>query len=240
MEPILIPAGNASEWTGPTGNNTWLLRGREPTLVDAGVGAQVHLDAIAQALDGALLARVLVTHNHPDHVGGIPALTARWPSLEIYRGPVRDADTPARVRAGDDQVTVIPTPGHAPDHLCFLHEPSGDLYCGDMARRGGTIVIPAAQGGNLREYLASLERIRALRPVRLLPGHGPVIADPGALIDEYIAHRRMRDAQIASAIAAGASTIEEIVRVVYPQLSARLREAAEETVRAHLAAGGSW
>jgi glyoxylase-like metal-dependent hydrolase (beta-lactamase superfamily II) len=109
-----------------------------------------------------------------------------------------------------------------------------------MARRGGTIVIPAAQGGNLREYLASLERIRALRPVRLLPGHGPVIADPGTLIDEYIAHRRVRDAQIASAIAAGASTIEEIVRVVYPQISARLREAAAETVRAHLAAGGSW
>jgi glyoxylase-like metal-dependent hydrolase (beta-lactamase superfamily II) len=62
MTPVLIPAGNASEWTGPTGNNTWLLTGREPALVDAGTGLPEHLDALARALDGAPLARVFITH----------------------------------------------------------------------------------------------------------------------------------------------------------------------------------
>jgi glyoxylase-like metal-dependent hydrolase (beta-lactamase superfamily II) len=236
MPPILIPAGNASEWTGPTGNNTWLLPGRQPTLVDAGVGSPAHVDEVARALEGVPLAQVVITHSHPDHVGGLPALKARWPSLAVVQGPVPDTEESIRVRAGNDELIVIPTPGHAPDHICFFDKRSGDLFCGDMARLGGTVVIPAGQGGSLREYLASLERIRALRPGRLLPGHGPIIENPETLIDEYIAHRRLRDEQIAAAVASGAKTVKEIVERVYPGISHALRKAAEETVRAHLEA----
>src|SRR5438045_3389840 len=83
LPPLLIPAGNPSEWTGPTGNNTWLIRGREPALVDAGTGLAEHVDAVAQALDGAALARVLITHWHPDHVSGLPALKKRWKQLVV-------------------------------------------------------------------------------------------------------------------------------------------------------------
>jgi len=234
MRSLLIAARNASEWTGPTGNNTWLIPGREPALVDAGVGDPGHIDEVACALEGAPLARLLITHGHSDHVHGIPALRARWPSLVVFQGPIDAAD--ALVSAGDGALTVVATPGHAPDHLCFFDPDSGDLFCGDMARLGGTIVIPAAQGGNLREYIASLERIRALRPRRLLPGHGPIIDEPDALIGEYIAHRRMRSAQIADALKAGARTVDEIVEKVYPGISEGLRRAAEETVRAHLEA----
>ena len=238
--PILVPARNASEWTGPTGNNTWLLSGREPALVDAGVGDPAHVDEVARALGGKPLMRVFVTHSHPDHVAGLPALQARWPSLAIIQGPVQSANADRLVPAGDGQLAIIPTPGHAPDHVCFFDEQSGDLYCGDMARMGGTVVIPAGHGGSLREYLASLEAIRALQPRRLLPGHGPIVDDPAALIDEYIAHRRMRDEQIAAAIAGGATTIDEIVERVYPGISARLRAAAAETVGAHMADRGNW
>jgi glyoxylase-like metal-dependent hydrolase (beta-lactamase superfamily II) len=247
--PLLIHARNASEWTGPTGNNTWLLTGREPALVDAGVGHPEHLADIERALDGATLARVFITHGHPDHVGGLPALHARWPELEVIRFRPPDRLRPdsaesaealraiaagERFAAGDTTLLVIPTPGHAPDHLCFFDEASGDFYCGDLARLGGTVVIPAAKGGNLREYLASLERVRALQPRRLLPGHGPIVDDPIALIDEYIAHREFRDRQILGAIAAGARTADEIVERVYAGLSPALKRAAADTVEAHL------
>jgi endoribonuclease LACTB2 len=228
MNTVLMPAGNPSEWTGPTGNNTWLIVGREPALVDAGVGLPEHVDAVARALDGAALARVFVTHWHPDHVKGLPALKDRWPRLAVVES------AGASVPAGDGALEIIPTPGHSPDHLCFYDRESGDLYCGDLARRGGTIVIPASKGGDLRAYLASLRRVRDLNPRRLLPGHGPIIEDPASLIDEYITHREQREQQILKAILDGARTVPEIVRRVYPALPASLSDAAAESVRAHL------
>ena len=229
MTPILIPAGNPSEWTGPTGNNTWLLPGREPALVDAGVGNPEHVEAVSSALNGAPLARVLITHWHPDHVKGLPALRDRWSGLVV----VDAAGGP--VPAGDGQLEILPTPGHSPDHLCFFDRDAGDLYCGDLARQGGTIVIPARKGGDLRAYLASLQLVRDLAPRRLLPGHGPIVDDPAALIDEYIAHRQKREQQILQAILGGARTVDEIVRQVYPALPASLSDAAADSVRAHLA-----
>lgn len=227
--PIQILAGNASEWTGPTGNNTWLIPGREPALVDAGTGQQAHVDAVAAALDGAPLARVLITHWHPDHVSGLPALRQRWKKLVVV-----DAAGPP-VPAGDGVLEIVPTPGHSPDHLCFFDRAAGDVYCGDMARLGGSIVIPARKGGDLRAYLASLQRIRDLAPRRLLPGHGPVVEDPIALIDEYVAHRLEREQQILQAMLEGARTVKEIVRRVYPALPESLSDAAADSVRAHLA-----
>jgi glyoxylase-like metal-dependent hydrolase (beta-lactamase superfamily II) len=229
MPPILIPAGNPSEWTGPSGNNTWLLTGREAALVDAGVGHAEHLAALTAALNGAPLARVLITHWHPDHVKGLPALRDRWPRLVV----VDAAGDP--VPAGDGQLEIVPTPGHSPDHLGFFDREAGDLYCGDLARQGGTIVIPARKGGDLRAYLASLTLVRELGPRRLLPGHGPIVDDPTALIDEYIAHRQKREQQILQAILEGARTVEEIVRRVYPALPASLSDGAADSVRAHLA-----
>jgi glyoxylase-like metal-dependent hydrolase (beta-lactamase superfamily II) len=228
MQALLIPAGNPSEWTGPTGNNTWLLLGTEPALVDAGTGLAEHVDAVARALDGAALKRVLITHWHPDHVSGLPALKERWKRLVVVesgKGPVP---------AGDGELEIVSTPGHSPDHLCFFDRESRDLYCGDLARRGGTILIPARKGGDLREYLASLRRVRDLNPRRLLPGHGPIVEDPLELIDEYIAHRAQREQEILKAILDGARTVPAIVARVYPALPASLSDAAAETVRAHL------
>ena len=231
---LLVPAGNASQWTGPTGNNTYVLRGRTPALIDAGVGSPAHVSAVGAALAGADLAVVLITHGHPDHMKGIPALIARWPRADVRQFSADGREDGQTIAAGDTALVALHTPGHAPDHFCFLDRDSHDLYCGDLARRGGTIVIPASAGGSLKAYLASLQRIRALKPRRLLPGHGPIVDDPTSLIDEYLAHRESRERQIVEALADGPSTPEDLVRRVYRALPDGLARAAADSVRAHL------
>jgi glyoxylase-like metal-dependent hydrolase (beta-lactamase superfamily II) len=231
---ILLPAGNPSAWTGPTGNNTFLVPGAVPTLVDAGVGHPDHLDAVARALNGARLALLLITHGHADHVQGVPAIVRRWPDVRVRQfgsGPQPLADN-ERVDAGDSALTVLHTPGHAPDHCCFAA--GRDVLCGDLVRMGGTVMIPATRGGNLREYLASLGRVHALDPERLLPAHGPIIERPRALIDEYVRHRAGRERQILDVLSAGPASTAAIVSRVYAGLSPALVPAATESTLAHL------
>ena len=226
---FLLHANNASAWTGPTGNNTYLLPGRVPALVDAGVGDTAHLDAVASALAGQSLARVLVTHGHPDHVGGLSAIAARWPSARA----IRFADGADLVEAGDTSLRVVHTPGHAPDHLCFFDEDSGDLYCGDLIRAGGSIVIPASKG-QPATVPESLVVARELSPRRLLPGHGPVIDDPFPVIDEYLRHRARREEEVVAGLRAGLMTPEQIATQVYGALPSPLAAAAADSVLAHL------
>ena len=101
-----------------------------------------------------------------------PERDSRWP---VRWEPLGDDQL---VEAGDDWLRTVHTPGHAPDHLCFWHEESRMLFSGDLAVKGTTVYIPPNLKGDLADYLASLERVRALQPVRLLPAHGPVIDDP--------------------------------------------------------------
>jgi len=234
MPHILLPAHNASTWTGPTGNNTYLLPGRIPTLVDAGVGNAEHIETLARELGERRLALVLITHGHSDHVNGVPAIVARWPGVRIRQfgsgeRPIHDDEV---IEAGDRVVKAIHTPGHSPDHCCFAY--GAEVFCGDLVRSGGTIVIPASRGGDLSQYLASLHRVRNLRPLRLLPGHGPIIDDPATAIDGYLRHRAEREAQIVRALAAGRDTPPRIVSLLYDGLPPALQPAALESVLAHL------
>jgi hydroxyacylglutathione hydrolase len=237
--PLLLPAGNPGPLTG-LGNNTWLIDGAQPALVDAGVGIASHLDALARELDGRSLARVLVTHGHSDHASGMPALHARWPSAEAWKWPAegesgwRALADGQRLAAGDAELVVVHTPGHARDHVCFWHEAAGDLYAGDMVVKGTTVMIPAGRGGNLGDYLRSLDRMAALRPARLFPGHGPIVERPLDLIAAYIKHRREREAQVLECLADGLTEVGAIVARIYPEIHPALRPAARLTVEAHL------
>lgn len=227
------------------GNWTWFVPGRIPTLIDAGVGQPGHLDSLLAALGGATTLQVLVTHGHSDHASGAPAIAARvpgarflkmpWPARDgrwaVPWAPLADGDP---VDVGDERLTVVHTPGHAPDHLCFWHASSRTLFGGDLAIDGTTVWIPSTDDGDLHAYMASLDRILALDPLRIYPAHGPVIADPARLLRQYIAHRARREAQILEAIGAGDERPEAIVARVYAALDGELRTRARETVIAHL------
>jgi len=241
---VPVHAHNPGPMTGD-GNWTWLLRGRVPTLVDAGTGEAAHLDAVQQALEGAALVQVLVTHAHGDHASGAPALAARFPEVRFLKMPwsERDSKWPVaweainggdHIPAGDETLVAVHTPGHAPDHLSFWHEPTRTLFSGDLAVKGTTIYIPSNHRGDLSEYLASLDRVLALRPARLLPAHGPVIEDPDALLRGYIDHRREREQQILDALRTGDKTPDELVALIYRGLRHAVVPFAREGVVAHL------
>ena len=230
---MLIPAGNPSLWTGPTGTNTYLLTGRVPAIIDAGVGHDRHLTAVETALEGRQLELVLLTHAHVDHASGVPALIARWPAVVVRPSsiPLMDGES---IAAGDGSLIALFTPGHSPDHFCFVDEGRRDVYCGDLLRAGGTVVIPASRGGDLGAYLDSLERLRDLRPRRLLPGHGPIIEDPESLITEYLTHRAQREVQVREALRRGRRTPADMVPDVYGRLPEALVAAAADSILAHL------
>ena len=244
MNPVPLHARNPGPMTG-AGNWTWLIRGRVPTLIDAGVGDPQHLDELEQALDGAALAQVLVTHAHSDHAGGVTAIAARLPSARFLKWPCPDRDSQWPVRwapvadgdalaIGDTSATILHTPGHAPDHVCLWHATTRSLFGGDLATDGTTVWIPSSPGGERAAYLASLERVVALDPARIFPGHGSVITEPGPLLRGYVAHRRERELQVLDALRRGDTSPSAMVARIYPELNRALVRRAEATVIAHL------
>ena len=241
MTPQFLHAANPGPMTGD-GNWTYLIGHEHPLLIDAGVGEERHLDAIAAAAPNGL-DRLLVTHAHSDHISGAAAIAARWPGARLTKHPwpIRDRElawTPLNdgdvVATDEGDLLVMLTPGHAPDHVTLWHAESRTLFVGDMMQLGNTVVIPASHGGNLADYLRSLERIRLLDPLRALPAHGPVIEDPLALIQRYVEHRRQREAQVLDALAADRHTVDAIAAAIYPSLQEALVPMARESVLAHL------
>jgi glyoxylase-like metal-dependent hydrolase (beta-lactamase superfamily II) len=244
MNPIPIHAFNPGPMTG-SGNTTWLIPGRVPTLIDAGTGEPQHLDALEAALAGSRLAQVLVTHSHVDHASGAAAILQRMPHIRFLKMPWALPDAQWRVRweamedgdvvpAGDGVLSAVSTPGHSPDHLCFWSRESRLLFSGDLAWKGSTVVIPPSHGGDMSTYLASMERVLALAPAKMLPAHGPIIEDPAELLREYIEHRRVREQQVLAAIRAGCIDIDDLVPRIYPTLAAPLVPMARESILAHL------
>jgi glyoxylase-like metal-dependent hydrolase (beta-lactamase superfamily II) len=250
--PITLDAHNPSPMTG-AGNHTYLIVGADgsATLVDAGVGDPRHLDSIARELApaGARLDFVAVTHGHADHAGGAPALAAAhpgaqfakkpWPAEDAKYGvpwkPIGEGD---RVPAGPGETClVLETPGHSPDHVAFWHEASRTIFTGDLVVAGSSVMIHASRGGNLADYLRSLDRVLSLEARSLLPAHGPAVMDSkavAALIRGYIDHRLLRERQVIDALARGDDSVQTIAESIYHGLAPALLPAARENVQAHL------
>jgi len=196
-------------------------QGRRHNSIDAIRAAQPHLRTI------------FITHRHGDHApAAVPLQRTTGARIVAPAGVLEQTDVVVSAGATIDGLTVIATPGHTSEHVCYLTA-ERDLFTGDTVLGFGTTAI-FPPDGNMAEYMRTLHKLRALEPRRIYPAHGPTRDDAIALLDEYIAHRLQREQQIADAVASGAKTVSDIRTRIYPDLDPRLHGAAEVQIEAHL------
>ena len=221
------------------GTNTWVLRApgsAEVVVVDPGPDDDEHISRLA---DLGRIAVVLISHRHSDHTDGIDKLvdatgaTVRAVGSGFLRGLggyLRDGDV---IDAAGLRIAVLATPGHTADSVSFVLDDA--VLTGDTVLGRGTTVIDA-EDGSLADYLDSLRRLRALGRRRVLPGHGPDLADLRAVTEMYLAHREERLDQIRKALRTLGedATSRQVVEHVYADVDQTLWDAAESSVRAQL------
>jgi glyoxylase-like metal-dependent hydrolase (beta-lactamase superfamily II) len=247
LSPLVrrIVAPNPGPFTG-AGTNTYLVGIDEVAVIDPGPDVAAHIDAIVGASMKERVRWVVLTHTHPDHFPGAKRLVKATGAEVLAYGRKLDKDFDLRIdRTLDDGDTiegtefgldVLHTPGHAPNHLCFRLEEERVLFTGDTVLGGTWSVVNPQRGGDMTAYLASLARIEKLRLARIAPGHGDVIDQPRARVQEYITHRNDREKQVLALLKRGPARIGELVDAIYgdAELPAPLVEAAGWQVHAHL------
>ncbi len=239
-----------------THTNCYIVGAREVVIIDPASPYEEEQAALAACVDelraeGRSVREIILTHLHPDHIGGVNALVehlggstpvaAHRLTAEALAGVIRvdrfiedgdlieHGDGPSRLA-----LRALHTPGHARGHLCFYEERVGALITGDNIVGLGSVLIDPPEG-NMRDYLQSLERLRALPNLKVLFGaHGPAVGSPRAKIDEYITHRREREENILTAVREGAGVPAEIVARVYTDVHPKAYAMAERAVLAHL------
>jgi glyoxylase-like metal-dependent hydrolase (beta-lactamase superfamily II) len=248
-ERVVVARGrNPGPFTGP-GTNTCLLgTGARRILLDTGSGRPEYIPILKDALAGAAGAReigeVVLTHVHPDHIGGAADVLRHFGAMPVRKLPWPGRDEPFGlaleplahddvIRADGATLRAIHTPGHAQDHLCFYLEEEQALFTGDLILGAGTTVIPT-DGGDMALYLDSLERLLQLPIACIYPAHGPKIERAHDKIREYLAHRRERERQILLALRDGVGAISAIVERIYVGTPPALFPAAGQSVLSHL------
>lgn len=227
----LVRAENPGPFT-LEGTNTWVV-GRDPAwVVDPGPDLPAHANAVAaEVRTRGGLGGIALTHGHGDHSGGLAGLLAAAGPAPV--GAMAPGEGQVRLVDGDrfGPLLAVATPGHAPDHLAFVS--GGAAFTGDaVLGRGSVFVNP--DPGALAGYLDGLRRLRAMSLEVLFPGHGPVVADPAAKLDAYLAHRLDRERRLLLALTRGLRTTDELLDEAWADAPATLRAAAAVTLRAHL------
>lgn len=241
LTPTLPPA---------THTNCWILGDEELLVVDPGSPYEEEQALLAAMLDslvreGRTVRAIVLTHEHPDHVGGVtalrkhlnvPVLAHRLTADRVdfpIDGFIDDGDVFALAGSLGMRWQAVHTPGHAQGHLCLFEERTGALVTGDMVAGVGTIVVNPPEG-DMADYVASLRRLRALQVRAIYPAHGPTIPDGAAKLDEYLAHRAEREALVVQALAQGDATTHELVPRVYADVAEHVYPLAERSLVAIL------
>jgi glyoxylase-like metal-dependent hydrolase (beta-lactamase superfamily II)/8-oxo-dGTP pyrophosphatase MutT (NUDIX family) len=217
------------------GTNTWIV-GRNPSVViDPGPDDPRHIEGVLA--DASPIGAILLTHHHPDHAPGAGRLlTASGAPVFAYHPSVRQRPLAhgQLIEVGAIRMVTAHTPGHTPDHVAFFIPGEGALFTGDVVLGRGTSVIDPPEG-DMTAYLRSLRELRELAPRRIYPGHGPVVFDAMAKLDEYLSHRAHRGEQILAALADGKRTPAEMVPGIYGnEVPESMFSVAARSVLAHL------
>lgn len=236
---VRILAPNPSPMTGP-GTNTYVVGDGPVVIIDPGPDVPEHVEAVRAEVGDRKVQGIVATHHHSDHWPAAVPLAEIFGTRTYGHGHIAGGFRPSSVLphgavvvARNGRLRAEHTPGHASDHLCLLLEKEHALFTGDHVMSGSTVVI-APPDGDMADYMRSLEHVRTLGLERIYPAHGPVIDDPVAYIDWYLAHRRAREAQVLAAVRDGVTTVPGIVARLYADVPALLHPVARFSVLAHL------
>ena len=220
-------------------------------VIDPGPNQPDHLTALMAAIGGRRVTHILVTHTHRDHSPAAAPLKQVTGAQTYGYGPHArfkddveeggDRDFVPDIAVKDGEVIAgegytfhcVYTPGHTSNHMCYALAEEKALFTGDHVMGWSTTVV-APPDGDMGAYMRSLEKLIARQDQILYPTHGSPILKPKRFVRAYLAHRRMREAQIQRALARGQETVPELVATLYAGLKPALHRAAALTVEAHL------
>src|SRR3972149_19805 len=226
---------------------TIYLVGRGQVLtIDSGDDAERYrwmLRGYLAATEKAEIGQSAVTHFHNDHSANlrwlhdefgaelqVPRATAPFLRDRLPENGVKLLDDGDELSpGGGGRLRAVPTPGHSADSVCFYLEDEGVLFTGDTILGASTTMV-----SDLAGYIESLRRLRSLPNLSVIgPGHGPLITEPVAYIDDYLTHREERDRQIVMAMEAAGTALTswQIMERLYGGLHPRLSRTADPTDR---------